>query len=49
MLGAKALPFRIGAKGAMDESGSFPGSMDEVAVYDRALAADRIKAHFAAR
>ncbi|MDF2692902.1 MAG: Autotransporter adhesin, partial [Labilithrix sp.] len=48
-LGTKALPFRIGAKSAMDESGSLLGSMDEVAVYDRALAADRIKAHFNAR
>src|SRR5205085_1783557 len=44
---SKDLPLYVGARGV--EFGTMNGSLDEVAVYDRALAADRVKAHFDAR
>jgi hypothetical protein len=43
-----ALPFLIGATNGVPSGSPFFGTLDEVAIYDHTLPADRIKAHFLA-
>ena len=47
--GVSAYPFRIGGGGVLDATGNFfTGSMDEVAVFDRALSASELSSIFGA-
>jgi hypothetical protein len=39
-------PMSVGAKGSTVGASAWPGRIDELAIYDKALAPDRVKKHF---